>query len=58
MKGKPRMAKLLSRFQEEPSVANAQKVLAHARKHPMAVCMLSMEETELLNNAQVVVSNG
>lgn len=52
------MAKLLLRFQDDPSIEMARKVLAYARRHPMAACMLGHEETELLAYAQVVVSNG
>lgn len=52
------MTKLLTQFAESPTVANARRVLAYARRHPMAACLLTREEAEALAYASVVVLDG
>ena len=52
------MTKLLARFSENPSVANARKVIAYAVKHPMSACLLDQSECGLLRHASVVIENG
>ena len=57
-KGVTHMPKLLTKFSESPTVANARKVIAYANKHPMAACMLLQSEQELLRHASVVIESG
>jgi len=44
--------KLLTRFAASRSTADAAKVVAYARKHPMALCLLSSDEQVLLIAAE------
>jgi hypothetical protein len=57
-RGETHMTKLLARFSENPSVANARKVIAYAVKHPMSACLLDQSECGLLRHASVVIENG
>jgi hypothetical protein len=52
------MTKLLTQFAESPTLANARRVVAYARKHPMAASLLTREQAELVAYAQVVVLDG
>ena len=45
------MSKLLAQYRAAPTLKNAQKVRAYERKHPMAVCMLTADESETLKQA-------
>ena len=45
------MSKLIQKYRSEPSIKNAQKLRAYERSHPMAVCMLSREDADLLADA-------
>ena len=45
------MTKLLTAYFNKPTLANAQKIVAHMRKHPMAACMLTAYDTQIMNNA-------
>jgi len=45
------MQKLLNNYRAAPTVKNAQKLRAYERSHPMAVCMLSKEDSDLLADA-------
>ena len=42
------MSKLIAAYKKMPSPTNRQKIVAYMQKHPMAVCMLSVEETQFL----------
>jgi hypothetical protein len=52
------MSKLLTAFSEAPTVANARRLLAYVRKHPMALCMVTVDEHETIKHAEVVVLDG
>lgn len=45
------MFKLLTKYLDRPTLANAQKVRAYERSHPMAVCMLTPAEQDHVANA-------
>lgn len=45
------MSKLLANYRADKSMANAIKLAAYDRKHPMAACLLSVEDTDLLAQA-------
>lgn len=45
------MTKVLNAYRTNPTLANAQKVRAYERKHPMAACMLTREDADLLADA-------
>jgi len=45
------MFKLLTRYIDKPTLANAQKLRAYERSHPMARCMLTADQSDLLANA-------
>lgn len=45
------MTKVLATYRANPTLANAQKVRAYERKHPMAACMLTREDQNLLADA-------
>ncbi len=45
------MNKLLVKFHNDPSLANALKVKAYAQKHPMAQCLLSIAENMIYEAA-------
>jgi len=49
------MAKLITRFQDEPTAANARKIVAHAVKHPMALCLLTAEDMEYVRAARAMI---
>lgn len=51
------MAKLLNRYQDEPTNANALKIRNYLAKHPMCRCMLTQEETEIMNGAIADLEN-
>ena len=42
------MTKLLNNFRAEPTAANLAKLKAYMAKHPMASCMLSLEDIQFL----------
>jgi len=45
------MQKLLTAYRSAPTFKNAQKVRAYERSHPMAVVMLSREDSALVADA-------
>jgi hypothetical protein len=45
------MEKLIVKFQLNPTVDNANRIYKHERKHPMSVCVLSVEQINILNKA-------
>lgn len=45
------MNKLLAAYRATPTLKNAQKVRSYDRSHPMAACMLSREDADLLADA-------
>lgn len=45
------MFKLLTRYLDKPTLANAQKIRAYDWSHPMASCMLTPEESAHVANA-------
>lgn len=47
------MQKLLTKYTEDRSIENATKVYEYNNKHPMASCMLSSDEFEVLRAAQL-----
>lgn len=42
------MSKLITKYQNDPSIVNRVKLLDYLRKHPMAVCMATAEELQFL----------
>ena len=51
------MAKLLNAFRENQNIDTARRLLAYDRRHPMAACMLTAKEHELLRGARAFLSN-
>jgi hypothetical protein len=45
------MTKLLNTYRAAPTLKNAQKVRAYERAHPMAVCLLSKADADLVADA-------
>ncbi len=45
------MTKLLDKYRSDRSPANARKLRAYERTHPMAVCLLTREDADLLADA-------
>jgi hypothetical protein len=45
------MSKLLLNFINNPTHENALKVVKHANKHPMSICLLTEQENRLYKNA-------
>jgi hypothetical protein len=45
------MTKLIAAYRAAATVKNAQKLRAYERSHPMAVCMLTREDADLLADA-------
>jgi hypothetical protein len=45
------MNKLISAYRVTPTLKNAQKLRAYERSHPMAVCMLSRADADLVADA-------
>jgi hypothetical protein len=45
------MTNLLNKYRADKSIANAKKVRAYERSHPMAVCLLVREDADLLADA-------
>lgn len=50
------MSKLLTAFENNQTIENARKLVAHDRKHPMASCLLSPDEHIVLRAAYHRVS--
>lgn len=48
------MTKLIDKFVADSSIANAKKIVAYINKHPMAPCMLSIEQCAILNAAVIL----
>lgn len=46
------MEKLIAKFKETRTEQAAKRVVNHAGKHPMSVCVLAGEELELFNAAK------
>ena len=45
------MTKILTAYFNKPTLANAQKVVAYMSKHPMAACMLTQYDNQMLQDA-------
>ena len=45
------MTKVLNIYRANPTLANARKVRAYERSHPMAACLLAREDADLLADA-------
>jgi len=45
------MTKILNSYRAKPTTANARKVRSYERSHPMARCMLSIADCDLLADA-------
>lgn len=45
------MAKLLASYRAKPSFANARKIRAYERAHPMALCCMSRDDADLIADA-------
>jgi hypothetical protein len=45
------MNKLLETYIAKPTLANAQRIRAHSRKHPFSTCLLSDANQDVLANA-------
>lgn len=45
------MTKLLNAYRHFPTLQNARKLRSYERSHPMAVCMLSKDDSDLLADA-------
>ena len=46
----------LDAFISAPSLTNAKKVVAHARKHPFVLCMLTEDHAGMVRNAERMVA--
>ena len=46
------MSKLLNAFRDNRNIETARRLLAYDRRHPMASCMLTVGENELLQAAR------
>ena len=51
------MAKLLNAFRENRDIDTARRLLAYDRRHPMASCMLTVAQIELLQVAWAFLSS-
>ena len=47
------MLKILYAFKYDPSLRNAQRVVQHAHKHPMSLCLLSVDELLIYDRAVI-----
>ena len=45
------MLKVLAQYRANPTFANARKVRAYERSHPMCMCMLSRDDADLVATA-------
>ena len=46
------MQKLIDAYRKNPITANAMRLVIHAKRHPMAACMLTIDDIALLNEAR------
>lgn len=46
------MKKLIDRYRANPTTENADRILAHVRKHPFATLLLDSEDLELIETLQ------
>jgi hypothetical protein len=51
------MTKLLKTYFNKPTLENAQRIVAHTRKHPMAACMLTAYDHQILQDAVAHTKN-
>jgi len=51
------MTKILTAYFNKPTLENAQRVVAYARKHPMAECMLTAYDLQILQDAVAQTKN-
>jgi len=49
------MSKLLEAFKTTNSLVNARKLVANARRHPMAMCMLTEDDAHIFREAERLV---
>ena len=47
----PKMLKLIQAYIAEPTLKNAQKIRSYESKHMMAVCMLTVEQSDIVATA-------
>jgi len=45
------MARLITTYQQTPTLANAQRIRAYERKHPMCMVMLDREQADVVADA-------
>ena len=46
------MQKLIDAYRKNPILANAMRLVIHAKRHPMAACMLTIDDIALLDKAR------
>jgi hypothetical protein len=51
------MLKLISRYEDAPTISNARKIVAHAVKHPMALTFLTADQTATVYAARAAIEN-
>ena len=51
------MLKVLNIWKANPTAANARKVRAYERSHPMAICMLTREDSDFVASAIYQANN-
>jgi len=50
------MIKLIEQFKADGSVKNAKRIVAYLNKHPMATCLLPLDQCAIVNVA-VLIAN-
>lgn len=51
------MTKLITRYQDAPTIENARRIFNYTRKHGMWACMRTREEIEIVRGAIVQLEN-
>lgn len=51
------MTKLIQKFKDDQTIENAKKLVAYNSKHPMAICMVSQADAEIIKQAQALLAN-
>jgi hypothetical protein len=46
------MKKMIEAYRKNPIIANAMRLVIHARRHPTAIALLTFEEAEVLEKAR------
>lgn len=47
------MQKLIDAYRKNPILANAMRLVIHAKRHPMASCLLTFEDAAVLEQARM-----